>query len=274
MTAATDSRIPTRYIFRISRFHCGCIYSRSTDRIYFCPTHRGFLTGEETIRLPDGMTGRPGNQPKILHMAMSEFTPNWPQILHNTDSNSLVQTNKISAKGEEWHTWTEETGLCAACYIDDEDVVPTSAAMCECGSKDCVYRWCGRTQGLHAYWLLHAAGITEQSTGVNDSDIFAYGPWDHQSEEATRILDDERGRLNQAAADRARNMTDSRIQLPPWLDTLRQAATRHPEPLRQAALRLHIIEEARGRRETHSPATDETADVEQSEMEPQPSTQG
>ena len=267
MTAASSSRGPTRYIFTISRFHCGCIYKRATDRIYFCPTHRGMLTGEETIRLPDGMTGRPGNQPKILHMVMSEFTPNWPQVLHNTDSNSLVQTNKISAKGEEWHNWTEETGLCAACYIDDEDVVRTAAAMCECGDRDCLYRWCGRTQGLHAYWLLHAAGLTEHSTGFKDRDIFAYGPCQDQGEELTRILDEERECLNQAATERARNITDSRIQLPPWLDNLRQAAMRHPERLHKAALRLYVIQEAPRRVKSHRPASDEPEDAEQSETE-------
>lgn len=266
MTVAANSRVPTRYIFSISRFHCGCIYRRSTDRIYFCPVHRGILTGEETIRLPDGMTGGHGDQPKMLHLAMSSFNPNWPDMVHNTDSNSLIQRSKISAKGEEWHKWTEENGLCAACYIDDEEIVPTFAAMCECGDRDCVYRWCGRTQGLHAYWLLHAAGLTEQTTGVDDRDIFAYGPCNDQREEVTRILDDERESLNHSAADRAAKMADSRTQLPPWLDTLRQTAARHPQQLHEAAVRLQVIEEATLRRNSHNPSPDEPGGLNQSKM--------
>ena len=267
MTLSTQRHASTRYVFSISRFHCGCIYRRSTDRIYFCPVHRGILTGEETIRLPDGMTGGRGDQPKILRLAMSEFNPHWPDVVYNTERNSLSQTNQITARGEEWHTWTDETGLCAACFIDGEDVVPTGAAMCECGNRDCVYRWCGRNDGLHAYWMLHAAGITKETTGVDDRDIFAYGPFNDQPAEVTRVLDDEREYLNKSAAERARIMTDSRTLLPPWLDALRHTAARHPQKLHEAAVRLQVIEEAPLRRNSHNQSPVEPGGLNQSAMD-------
>ena len=71
--------------------------------------------------------------------------------------------------------------------------------MCECGQEKCSYRWCGMTDGLHALWRIHAQGLTQQTTGIRDDDIFSYGSYDEQTEDMRKILDAEKQELERKA---------------------------------------------------------------------------
>ena len=64
------------------------------------------------------------------------------------------------------------------------------------GDEDCSYRWCGKTEGLHAYWRLHARGASEQATGLTEDDIFNHGPARDRPEDETAALQKEQADLD------------------------------------------------------------------------------
>ena len=141
----------SQYIFTATRFYCGCSYRTIGDTAVFCPEHRaephrGFITGEETIRIPSPQP------PDILRLGMNKHLTNQPRTLRNTEYNSIYTKVQVMGPGqEEWESdRAEEVGLCAACFIESQETWETGIAMCECGNEDCPYRWCGGTAGLHA----------------------------------------------------------------------------------------------------------------------------
>ena len=186
-----------RYRFEIARFQCGCIHQiSSADTPVFCPEHRrewhrGAITGTEVMMLPGP------EFPAMDNLVMNPYVRNRPLILRNSERNSLhTETRTMDGKDNEWEeTQTELTGLCAACFIDEALHLETRIARCECGDPDCSYRWCGRTEGLHAFWNLHVRGESERATGIPDTDIFAHGPFDDHTALARDALNGERENL-------------------------------------------------------------------------------
>ena len=211
-----------QYIFRTTRFHCGCVY-QTIDNAVFCPEHRrdGFITSQETIRTPDS------SPPRIQGLAMNTFAPSRPKVLRNDDRNSLhVMTSVLDGRKENWtDDEVQEVGLCTACFIDLKDNIETEIAMCECGSEDCSYRWCGRLDGLHALWRLHAQGLSPDSIGTPEEDIFSYGPFWEKSEETREILSRERDHLREADRKLAQEAILARQAALP------QAGRRHISPV-------------------------------------------
>ena len=164
-----------QHIFSVARFHCGCVYQALDDAV-FCPEHRssdpvGFITSQETIHIPG-----PGT-PKIRELARHEHPTAWPKVLRSSENNSPhVRTSVRDGRDEEWaDDDAREVGLCAACFIDDGEYNGTGMAMCECGDDGCSYRRCGRLDGLHALWRLHARGLSLEIAGVPEGDIFSHG---------------------------------------------------------------------------------------------------
>ena len=257
----TETNTPRKYLYLISRFSCGCLCRRARDTIYFCPTHRGagFLTGEETIPLPRGMTGGGENRPEMRGMLMDGYR-NHHMVLSNSQHNSVHKLVSISDGDQDWQDpEPEETGLCAACFIDEQQTVETHAAMCECGERDCVYRWCGATRGLHALWRIHVLGLSKEATGMDDRDIFSYGEYRKMSRRVRENLDIERGSLEQQAREATDNMfrareslsgreRNTKTNLQPvyhlgWMDHHHQTATRNPERWRATQARVRIKQE-------------------------------
>ncbi len=227
------------YVYRITRFHCGCAYRTVSDTAVFCPEHRAFITGEETIRLPDS---RP---PRIPRLATHPEAPQIAIVLENTSRNSLhSQTTVMDGGQNEWDDpQDEELGLCAACFIETQETVPTRIAMCECGNQKCSYRWCGQTDGLHAFWGLHAQGLSEQVTGIREQDLFHYGACEEQRKEIQDLLEEQRKHLRQQSEELLQQLLQAResahpgapprqnptIYLIPWLDQEYQAMTQNPQ---------------------------------------------
>lgn len=192
-----------QYIFSTTRFHCGCIY-QTIDEAVFCPEHRradpvGFITSQETILTPDS---RP---PSIQGLVMNSFVKALPQTLRNDERNSIhVRATVLDGRREEWADEdVQEVGLCAACFIDQDEHKETGVAMCECGDEDCSYRWCGSTDGLHALWRLHAQGRSRESMGIPEEDIFSYGSSDKHEEAVRSTLDWERDHLREVGRELA-----------------------------------------------------------------------
>ena len=190
---------PTQYMLTITRFSCGCLYRTSTDQAVFCPAHRhrspvGFITGVETIKAATPVV------PHLARLTMHPTLTGIPLELRCTQSNSLhQQVHTLDAQGNEWDRQTDQTGLCAACLVEHQEPNETRIAACECGDPDCSYRWCGSTQGVHAYWRLHAQDLSQQSTGIPNRDIFSHGPEKDLSQQVRAVLETERKDLNKQA---------------------------------------------------------------------------
>lgn len=167
---------PRKYVMRIARFVCGCIYRLSADTLLYCPNHRhmwhrGIITAEETISLPHPMDGTQGNAPEIQNLVRHRTLTNYPVVYENDETNSYYMTRATASPDSGFRTeQSREAGLCSACLIENDETTPTSYALCECGDRDCRHRWCGSLQGLHAVWPLHAKGGLQQITGKDDDD--------------------------------------------------------------------------------------------------------
>ena len=254
-----------KYVFTFTHFQCGCAYRTIGDTAVFCPQHREIITGTERIETPEPKT------PDVPGMVMDPYLKGTAQTLRNTRHNSIhVMTSVLDGQGDEWDEPSEEmVGLCGACFIDEEQYYETQVAMCECGKEKCSYRWCGSTEGLHAFWRLHAQGKSEETTGIPERDIFNYGQYSKQSSEVASALDQEREDLRSRAGEMTIDMESAREQaktsgqteeqqtrnqqsvyLTPWLDRDYQAMTGASDPREQERARrtlqgkitrLHVI---------------------------------
>ena len=204
-----------KYIFRITRFQCGCVYRAGHDEAVFCPEHRqsspvGFVTGHEAIPMQTpGVPGIPG-------LVMNPHALSLPMELRNDERNSLhVESRTLDGRQNEWGmNRADEVGLCAACLIDEECAQETRVARCECGDEGCSYRWCGDTRGLHALWRLHAQGVSQESIGIPEEDIFEYGGYDEQNQETRELLDREGNHLRDRAGELLRAVLETRRAAP------------------------------------------------------------
>ena len=249
-----------RYIFTTTRFRCGCAYRIIGDTAVFCPQHREIITGTERIETPEPTT------PDVPGLVMEQYLKGVAHTLMNTRRNSLhTLTSVLDGRGNEWAEPSEElVGMCAACFIDQEEHYETGMAMCECGDKDCSYRWCGSAEGLHAFWKLHVQGKSEEAAGIPETDIFSYGQYSTQNSRVTAVLDRERKELEDRVQELMEEMKNAREEagaseqaggqpspyLIPWLDreyaamTGGGAAMEREMARRQLAgkiTRLHII---------------------------------
>ena len=236
-----------KYVFTFTKFQCGCAYRTIGDTAVFCPQHREIITGIERIETPRPET------PGVPGLVMDPYLKGAAHTLGNTRHNSLhTMTSVLDGQGNEWAGPSEETvGICAACFIDQEECLETRIAMCECGKAECSYRWCGSTEGLHAFWRLHVQGRSEEITGIPEQDIFSYGQHNEQSSEVTAALDQEREDLRSRAGELMKDLESAReraktpgqaedqqaenqqaVHLIPWLDQDYQAMTGHDGPQR------------------------------------------
>ena len=248
-----------QYIFRITRFYCGCVYRTVSDDAVFCPEHRhswhrGFITGQETIQIPGPEV------PQIRGMVMNTYAKGLPKTMMNTSRNSLhTRMSVMDGNGGEWSdSEEEEVGICSACFIDSGDLNPTQIAMCECGEEKCSYRWCGMTDGLHALWRIHAQGLSQQTTGIREDDIFSYGSYDEQTEDMRKILKAEKQELERnadrlvratlaarqaAGPGTKRRSYQQQVYLSRWLDSAYAAITKeqdNTQDVRHARQRLAV----------------------------------
>ena len=230
----------------ITHFFCGCIYFTPTDTAVFCPQHLhsdtpSFATGREAVRIPQG-----SDRSAITDHGQPSLGPLF-KTLYNSTSNSVHIMSYVSDGGHnKWNVPdADQFGLCCACFIDQDILIETRVAMCECGEESCSYRWCGNTDGLHALWRLHANGISGQETGIPERDIFSYGPCREQPEKIQNVLDRERQDLESRIQAAVREFTQARTQakptaspkrsfqpvyLTPWLDPAYQAIIRQSNP--------------------------------------------
>ena len=181
-----------QYIFTITRFQCGCVYRTVSDTAVFCPQHHSephhsYITQKETIYTPTT------DVPDVPGLVMNPRT-NQPEVLRNNGYNSIhTIVSVMDGARNEWNTPDDDqTGLCAACYIEQEDYFETGIAMCECGDDHCSYRWCGQLTGVHGFWRLHAQGRSEEVTGIAEEDIFTYGRLDQQAVTVVQAIEAER----------------------------------------------------------------------------------
>ena len=195
-----------RYLFTFTRFACGCAYRTVGDTAVFCPQHRAISTGTERTLTPGRET------PDVPGLVMSPYMKGVAHTLRNTPHNSLhTMTSVLDAQDNEWAEPSEDlAGMCAACFIDQEERSETGVAMCECGNENCSYRWCGSPEGLHAFWRLHVLGKSEETTGIPDRDIFSHGPYAEQRDEVTAVLDREREDLQGRAVEMMKEMETAR----------------------------------------------------------------
>ena len=187
MTTPNKATPTKRYIFRTAQFQCGCVYQILGETAAACPQHQSPISREANYE-----SHTPEN-PGIPGLVMSQYFKSQPHILHNHNSNSLH--NLTSVRDGQGNSWIDEqedqTGLCAACLIDEDSYTETGYAICECGNENCSYRWCGATQGLHALWAVHVQGKAMELLGWPDEDIFSYGPYLDQKQEIKSILNEE-----------------------------------------------------------------------------------
>ena len=255
-----------QYSFKIARFQCGCAYRTMSDDLVFCPEHRhsspvGFITGQETFRSPGPEV------PQITGLVMNPYVEGLPKTMMNTSGNSLhTRTSVLDGNGEEWSDSEKEVGICNACFIDSGELNPTRIAMCECGEEKCSYRWCGIIFGLHALWKIHAQGLSQQTTGIQENDIFSYGKYDEQTKVLKKIINAEERELERNANRLVPAMLAARqtagpgtnhpsyphqVYLSRWLDSEYAAITKEQSSteaigyarrrLATKLLRLHII---------------------------------
>ena len=255
-----------QYSFKNTRFNCGCAYRTMSEDLVFCPEHRhsspvGFITGKETTQSPGPEV------PQIPGLVMDPYIQGRPKTMMNTSGNSLhTRTYVLDGKGEEWSDSEKEVGICNACFIDSGELNPTRIAMCECGEEKCSYRWCGIIFGLHALWRIHAQGLSQQTTGIQENDIFSYGKYDEQTKDLKKIINAEERELErnanrlvpatlaarqEAGTGKQRRSYQHQVYLSRWLDSEYAAITKEQnstEAVRHARsvlavklLRLHII---------------------------------
>lgn len=186
-----------QYILTIAHFRCGCAYRTTSDTPVFCPEHRtadqpSAITEIETLRAPTAEI------PDIPGLVTRNYPlQDQPVVLRNNGANSLHTTVAVTdAQGHEWNTPDDDqVGLCAACYIDDDDLIETRISACECPDTRCTYRWCGALKGLHAYWRPHVQGNSFQLTAICEDEIFSFGPFSQQPDTITDALNQERESL-------------------------------------------------------------------------------
>ena len=133
-------------------------------------------------------------------------------MLRNSVQNSVHSLASLQdAMGNEWaNSEEDQAGRCAACFIDNEEMVETRITACECGNERCSYRWCGRLDGLRALWMTHAQGRSQETVGIDEHDIFAYGPAQGMQEKPQQSLDAERQQLSAEAETLLVEMTNFR----------------------------------------------------------------
>ena len=244
-----------KYLFTFTRFACGCAYRTVGDTAVFCPQHREIITGTERIETPGSET------PDVPGLVMERYLKGEAHTLMNTRRNSLhTLTSVLDGMGNEWAEPSEElVGLCAGCFIDQEQHSETGAAMCECGDEDCSYRWCGSTEGLHAFWRLHVLGKSEETTGISDVDIFSHGQYAEQRDRVTAALDREREEIQGRTVEMMNEMETAREQaetpgedpqagdsqtvyLTPWLDRDYREMKEEGDPGAQARARQSLTQ--------------------------------
>ena len=254
------------YSVKITRFYCGCAYKTMSDVLVFCPEHRhsspvGFITEQKTFQSP----GLEVHQ--IPGLVINPHVEGIPKTMMNTSSNSLhTRTSVLDGNGEEWSDSEKEVGICNACFIDSGELNPTRIAMCECGEEKCSYRWCGIIFGLHALWRIHAQGLSQQTTGIQENDIFSYGKYDEQTKDLKKIINAEERELErnanrlvpatlaarqEAGTGKQRRNYQHQVYLSRWLDSEYAAITKEQSSteavgyarriLATKLLRLHII---------------------------------
>ena len=239
-----------KYIFTIARFRCGCVYRIVGDTAVFCPQHREIITGTERIETPEPET------PDVPGLVMNQYVKGIAHTLMNTPRNSLhTMTSVLDGRGDEWAEPSEDlVGMCAACFIDQEEQSETGVAMCECGDKDCSYRWCGSAEGLHAFWRLHVLGKSEETAGIPETDIFSHGQYSTQNSRVTAVLDRERKELEDRAQELMKEMENAREEagtseqaggqpspyLIAWLDREYQAIKGDDDPREREAARRQL----------------------------------
>ena len=242
--------------FTIARFFCGCVYPNPKDLALFCPEHRGqphrgYITGHEDIRVHQD-TPIPE---QALHPHRS--TSNSHHILQNSPHNSIhTVTSVLDNDHNEWATpEAEMTGLCAPCFIDSNYRIQTRTAMCECGNQECPYRWCGKTQGLHALWRFHANGQSMNAIGIPEAHIFSQGTFPDQPQRVKEILKEEEKNLEEQihriAHDfhqqmktpwhKTRNGAPA-VYSNPWLEREHQRITKHPNTRDSAQAARTLLE--------------------------------
>lgn len=200
----------------ITRFHCGCIFRTPVDTVVLCPNHKGrprssFITGQERITIPAGYPNASKQLPIDRHPV------NRPRLLQNFPSNSIHTLSYIT--DPDHNPWSdpeaEITGLCAACFIDDNNLKQTRIAICECGDEQCAYRWCGDTTGLHAFWTIHAENRSEELTGISEGHIFSHGAFDDLNPKAREALDAARAQLLESVSRATQQFENARTRANP-----------------------------------------------------------
>ena len=211
-----------KYVFTFTHFACGCAYRTTGDTAVFCPQHREIITGTERIETQEPEI------PEVPGMVMNKYVNGMPQILSNSRNNTLhTMTSVLDGRSNEWAEPTEDiVGICPACFIDQETCLETGVAMCECGNEDCSYRWCGSTEGLHAFWRLHALSKSEEETGIPERDIFSHGPYSDLNSKAAAALDREREDLRGRAEELMKEIENAREQA----EAQAQAPGETPDP--------------------------------------------
>ena len=244
MTRTPTGQPGRLYISRIARFHCGCIYRLSSDRLYSCPVHRQVLTGIERLTHPSP------DSPLFNRIAPNPYLSRQPHILRNSRRNSDSVRQVANIGGQELDEDNDPiVGICSACYAESSatTITPTEIALCGCPDTDCRYRWCDLTSGLHAFHRMHIAQDYGQLAhpGVNtlrfDRDIFCWGPAQDTPPDWQSTLDQEREWLGRQSERLLTHVLKSSVlpphQLPlttrlPWLDRDR------PDRLRKQLARL------------------------------------
>ena len=182
----------TTYRFKATRFQCGCVYATQDQSAVICPTHRRPILEEINATMQSAQV------PEIEGLVMTRYDPSRPEMLKNNQSNSLHST--IAVKDSNGDSWvdedTDQVGLCPACLIDDNVYTQVTFANCECGDIKCSYRWCGRINGLHALWSIHAQGRSEEVIDRQESDIFSYGSYCQQGNSIQSAINEETIRLD------------------------------------------------------------------------------
>ena len=191
----------------IARFYCGCIYEIGFDMLpMICPVHRSILTGIEKIRS--------GMNDKITIRKLATYDGSRvPLRLDNSKYGSLSKIEMVVGDGFE-DELDSEYGLCDACYIEYGSITPTYIPYCGCRNSECKYRWCGRTDGLHAFFKMHVNKSygkiaedylvgrynpqSEDAYYYFDRDIFARGPAKETPNDWQEALNSERDDIKKA----------------------------------------------------------------------------
>ena len=196
----------------IARYHCGCVYRTRLGRAPICPKHRMVLTGEERIRYT-------GENLRIQNAAKMTRVPQMDQMLRNDQHNSLTRFESVGSHGQGYgERDVVDTGICNACYLEDDSSRGSGITICGCSNEDCKYRWCGRTQGLHAFHRMHVEkeypGLadTEEEAQQLDKRIFPIGEDDEVPRDWKDALERERDWLDQRSAEATEHLARMHLQ--------------------------------------------------------------